>query len=74
MDLEPTPIAVAPDAEVVTEPIEMAPPQIDIEEITRTVAEKVRADSIRQERLATILAVEQMERGNRLSRHKKLED
>lgn len=74
MDLEPTPIAVAPDADVVTEPIEMAPPQIDIDQITRTVTDRVRAESARQERLATILAIEQMERGDRLSKHRKLED
>lgn len=77
MDVESTPLTAPEDAERVLNdnPLGIvSQPQVDVEQLTKIITEKVRSDAARTERLATLLAVDQMERGNRLSRLKKLED
>lgn len=74
VDVEVTPLVVAEEP-VLESPLgNGSQPQVDVEELTKIIAHKVRDDAARTERLATLLAVDQMERGNRLSRLKKLED
>lgn len=71
VDVEPTPIAVSEDPEPATV---ADAPAVDIEQLAKDIHQKIRSDQERQERLAVLLAVDQMERGNRLNRLKKLED
>lgn len=77
VDVEPTPLAVPEDREPIVpdNPLGIqAQPAVDIEGITKLIVDKVKSDAARSERLSLLLAVDQMERGNRLARLKKLED
>ena len=46
----------------------------DVQEMARDIHQRIRDDAARQERLATLLAVDQMERGERLGRLGELND
>jgi hypothetical protein len=71
VNIEPTPLTVAEDREQVDiDPV----PSVDVEQLAREIHQKIRSDTAREERIATLLAVDQMERGERLSRLGELGD
>jgi hypothetical protein len=69
VDVQPTPLTVSEDNERVTD----STPAVDVEQLARDIHKRIQDESARHERLATLLAVDQMERGERLNRLKRIE-